>query len=187
MPPSLQQVTLNQASAGDSWTLPGKSGSVFCGVTAPLSWVLVCIRFCLCPPRVCCPVLCKFWRLHAGVNGALLQEGLHHTQVCCMQSPCPCGSPLLTHTSQETLTHSSVSVRVVSLGPGTQRVCLSPLSVSGVWGLILNVILPIPPSCWGFSFSLDCWVSPQIRSSAVQPQLQGLQLAGASLPLDMGY
>ena len=41
------------ASAGDSWTLPGKSGSVSCGVTAPFSWVLVLTRFCLWPPRVC--------------------------------------------------------------------------------------------------------------------------------------
>ena len=34
-----------------------------------------------------------------GVNGDLLQEGLCHIQVCCTQSPCPCGSPLLTRTS----------------------------------------------------------------------------------------
>ena len=43
------------ASAADSWTLTGKSGSVSCGITAPFSWVLVCARFCLCPPRVCFP------------------------------------------------------------------------------------------------------------------------------------
>ena len=43
------------ASARDSWTLTGKSGSVSCGATAPFSWVLVCIRFCLCPARVCFP------------------------------------------------------------------------------------------------------------------------------------
>ena len=37
------------ASAGDSWTLTGKSGSISCGVTAPFSWVLVCTRFfCVC-------------------------------------------------------------------------------------------------------------------------------------------
>ena len=41
------------ASAGDSWTLTDKSGSVSCGDTAPFSWVLVLTRFCLCPPRVC--------------------------------------------------------------------------------------------------------------------------------------
>ena len=29
------------ASARDSWTLTGKSGSVSCGVPAPFSWVLV--------------------------------------------------------------------------------------------------------------------------------------------------
>ena len=57
---------LTHAFAGDSWTLRGKSGSVYCGVTAPSSWVLVCTRFCLCPPRVCFPVLCKFWQLFGG-------------------------------------------------------------------------------------------------------------------------
>ena len=53
-------------SIRDSWTLTGKSGSIFCGVTAPFSWVLVHTRFCLCPPRVWCssllsPVLWKFY------------------------------------------------------------------------------------------------------------------------------
>ena len=43
------------------------------------------------------PVLCKFWQLYGWVNGDLLQKGLCHTQVCCTQSPCPCGRPLLTH------------------------------------------------------------------------------------------
>ena len=59
---------LTHASARDSWTLTGKSGPVFCGVTAPFSWVLVHTRFCLCPPRLCSPVLCEFWRLY-GVMG----------------------------------------------------------------------------------------------------------------------
>ena len=63
---------------------------------SPGSW---CTRFCLCPLRVCFPVLCKFWQLYGGVNGDLLQEGLCRTQACCSQSPCPCGSPLLTRTS----------------------------------------------------------------------------------------
>ena len=88
-----------QASAGDSWTLTGKSGSVSCGITAPFSWALVLTKFCLCPPRVCFPVLCKFWSPCGGVNGYLLQEGLCHTRVYYSQSPCPCGRPLLTHTS----------------------------------------------------------------------------------------
>ena len=80
---------LTHDSAGDSWTLTGKSGSVSCGVTAHFSWVLVCTGFCLCPPRVCLPVLCKFRWLSGGINGDLLQEGLCHTQLCCTQSPLP--------------------------------------------------------------------------------------------------
>ena len=119
------------ASIGDSWTLPGKSGSVSCEVTAPFSWVLVCTGFCLCPPRVCFPVLCKFWWLYGGVNGDLLQQGLCHIQVFCIQSPCPCGSPLLTHTSTGDTQTQSVSASVGSLGPGVNKVCLSPLSISG--------------------------------------------------------
>ena len=39
-------------SAGKSCTF-AKSGSVSCGITVPFSWVLACIRFCLCPSRVC--------------------------------------------------------------------------------------------------------------------------------------
>ena len=90
---------LTHTSTGDSWTFTGKSESVSCGVTAPFSWVLVHTGFCLCPPRVRFPVLCKFWQLYGGVNGDLLQEGLCHTQVYCTQSPCHCGSPLLTRIS----------------------------------------------------------------------------------------
>ena len=44
-------------SAGDSWTLTGKSGSVSCGVTSPFSRDLVHTRFCLCPSKVCFPML----------------------------------------------------------------------------------------------------------------------------------
>ena len=75
------------------------------------------------------PVLCKFWRLYGGGNGNFLQEGLCHTQVCCIQSPCPCAVPCWPIPPQGTLKHSSVSVSVGSLGPGANKVCLSPLSV----------------------------------------------------------
>ena len=75
---------------------------------------------------------------------------------------------------QETLKHSSGSVSVESLGPGAYKVCLSPQHFCWVWGLILNVISQLLPSCWGFSFALGRGVSPQIRSSAVQPPLQRL-------------
>ena len=136
---------LTHTSTGDSWTPPGKSGSVSHGVPAPFCWVLVHTRFCLCPPRVYFPVLCKFWQLYGGVNGYLLQEGLCHTQVCCTQ-PYPClvhpePVPLWKSTAEPYLhrkhSNSSVSVSVESLGPGAHRVCLSPLSSSGGNGVSL--------------------------------------------------
>ena len=106
---------LTHTSAGDSWTLKGKSGSVSCGVTAPFSWVLVYTKFCLCPPRVCFPVLCKYWWLYYGINGKLLQEGLCHILVYCTQSPCPCSRPLLTLTSTgDTQTQFWLSLCTVS-------------------------------------------------------------------------
>ena len=80
------------------------------------------------------PVLCKFWQLYGGVNGDLLQEGLSHTQVYCTQSPWPFSSPLLTRTSAGD-THGSVSVSVGSLGPGVHKICLSPLGISGRYGV----------------------------------------------------
>ena len=64
------------------------------------------------------PVLRKFWWLYGRVNGDLLQEGLCHTQVCCTQSPRPCGSPLLTRTST---------------GDAQAQFCLSLCGVSGSW------------------------------------------------------
>ena len=110
----------SHASVGNSWTLMGMSGSVSCGVTAPFSWVLVHTSFCLCPPRVCFLVLCKFWWLCGGVNDDLLQEeyGLCHTQVCYTQSPCLCSSLLLTHTSTRDI---------------QTQFCLRLCGVSGSW------------------------------------------------------
>ena len=45
-------------SAGDSWTLTGKSGSVSCGVTVPFSWVLVHRRFLFMPSKSLFPQSC---------------------------------------------------------------------------------------------------------------------------------
>ena len=46
---------LTHASVETRGHSQAKSGSVSCEVTAPFSWVLVCTKFCLCPPRVCFP------------------------------------------------------------------------------------------------------------------------------------
>ena len=118
------------ASTGDSWTFTGKSGSVSCGslLLYPGSWYT---RFCLCPPRVYFPVLCKLGQLYGGVNGGLLQEGLCHTQVCCTQSPCPCGSPLLTRTST---------------GDGQTQFCLSLCGIPGSW--CIQGLFEAPEHLW---------------------------------------
>ena len=101
------------------------------------------------------PVLCKFWRLCGGVIGDLLQEGLCHTQVCCTQRPCPCGRPLTIHTSAgdiQTLNGRSGSVSVMS--HGVHKVLFEPSQhLWPIWGLILNTILTLLWSCWGFSFA----------------------------------
>ena len=148
----------------------GRSGSVSCGVTTRFSWFLVCIKFCLCPPRVYFPVLCKVWQLYDRVNGDLFSEGLCHTHVCCNQGPCPCGSPLLTCTSTgDVQTEFCLSLCGVSGSWCAQGWFESSECLWQVWGLIPKTVSPLLLSCWGFSFALGHWVCPQSLSSAVQP------------------
>ena len=80
-------------------------------------------------------VLCKFWQLYCGVNGNLLQEGSCHTQVCCTQSPCPFSRPLLIRNSTED-TQTLAGLAQTLWGPlVSTRFCLSPLSISGRYGV----------------------------------------------------
>ena len=61
-PSSCGRPLLTHSSIRDSRIHRGKSGSVSCVVTAPFSWVLLCARFYLCPPRVSVsPILWKFY------------------------------------------------------------------------------------------------------------------------------
>ena len=73
---------------------------------------------------------------------------------------------------QETLKHSSVSASMGSLDPGAHGFVWALWASLVGMGLILNTILPLLPSCWGFSFALGRGVSPHSRSSATQPLLQ---------------
>ena len=143
--PGRSQASLGQSLVGSLLLSPG-------------SW---CTRFCRALQESASPVPCKFWRLCGGVNGHLLQEGLCHTQVSCTQSPCPCGSPLLTRTftgDTQTLKGRSGSDSVGS--PGTHKVLYEPSKcLWWVWGLILNAISPLLPTCWGFSSALRRGVS----------------------------
>ena len=125
------QPTPPPETAGPSRASLGQSlvGSL---LLSPGSW---CARGFVCTlQESVSPVLCKFWWLYGGVNGDLLQEGLCHTQVCCTQTPAPVQATL-SHTPQETPKHSPGSVSVGSLGPGVHKVCLSPPSVSGGFGV----------------------------------------------------
>ena len=100
---------------GHSWANQGQS-LMRSLLLSPGSW---CAQSSVCALQVSVsPVLCKFWWLYGEVNGNLLQEDLCHTQVCCIQSSCPCGRPLLTHTS--TLKGRSCLVSVGS--PGVHKV-----------------------------------------------------------------
>ena len=136
--PGHSQTSLGQSLVGPLLLSPG-------------SW---CIQRFLCAlEESVSPGLCKFWWLYGGVNSDLLQEGLCHTQVCCTQSPCPCGRPLLTHLSTgdiQTLKDRSGSVSVES--PGAHKVLFEPSKcLWWVWGLILNAILPLLLSCFSFA------------------------------------
>ena len=111
VPPTLKQATADPHLRWRLLDTRGHSGPASCVITAPFSWVLVCTRFCVCPPRVS-PVLVQWF--DGGVNVDLLQEALCHTQVCCTQRPCPCGSPLQTHTSTGTLKQFCLSLCGVS-------------------------------------------------------------------------
>ena len=84
----------------------------------------------------------------------------HGSQVCCSQSPCPHSRPLLTHASAGDTQALKGRSGSVSCGvPGAHRFSLSSLSVSEGMGSILNTILPLLLSCWGFSFVLGCQIS----------------------------
>ena len=106
--PSLETPGCSPASLGQSLV-----GSL---LFFPGSW---CTQASVCAlQEAVSPVLCEFSQLYGGVNGDLLQEGLCHTQVCCTQSPFPCGRLLLTHNSA---------------GDTQTQFCLSLCGVSGSW------------------------------------------------------
>ena len=107
-------------------------------------------RFCLCPSGVCFPVLCKFWQHYGGVDGDCFQEGLCHTQVCCLQSPCTCGSPsplLICTCAGDTHTPVCLSLRGVSGSWCTPGLFEPSEHLWQEWSLILNVNSSLLPSC----------------------------------------
>ena len=122
---------LTHASARASWTLTSSLDQSLVG-SLLLSLGSWCTQGSVCGfQESVSPVLCKFWQLSGGVNGDLLLEGLGHTQVCCTQSPCPCGRPTLTCTFARDSQAQLCLCLLGSLGPAAHKVCLSTLSISG--------------------------------------------------------
>ena len=142
------------ATTRDSWTLTGKSGSVSCGVIAPFSWVLVHTRFYLCPPESIFPVLCKFWWLYFGIKHNLFQEDL-----CIPRSAAP-RAPALQQVTADPHLHRRYSNTVLAQSLwGLQVLVLTRFVPSEclwqVFGLILNMISLLLPSCWASPLPLD--------------------------------
>ena len=119
--PLLETPGHSQASLGQS-----PVGSL---LLSPGSW---CTRFCLCLPRVCFPVLWKFWRLYGGVDGDLLQEASATPRSAAPRASAPAAGHCRPEPPQEMLRQLCLSLRGV---PGAHKVCLSLLSVSGGYGV----------------------------------------------------
>ena len=84
-----------------------------------------------------------------------------------LRAPVPVAGHCWPISPQETLRHSKAGLAqslvgslLLSLDPGAYEVLLVPSKhLWRVWDLILNVISPLLPSCWGFSFACGCGVS----------------------------
>ena len=88
------------------------------------------------------------------------------------RAPAPAAGHCWPIPPQETLKHGSVSVSLGSLGPGGHGLFEPSECLWKLCSLILNVISPLLPSCWGFFFAPGHGVSPQSHSSTAQPLLQ---------------
>ena len=124
VPPALQQPPPTRLCR----RLLGRSGSVSCGVTAPFSWTLGHTRSSLCPPRVCFPVLCKFWW---GLMATSSKRAYTIPRSTAPRAPATAAVHCWPVPLQETVKHSSVSVSVGSLGLCGSKQGLSPPSISG--------------------------------------------------------
>ena len=87
----------------------------------------------------------------------------HASQVCCSQSPVPAAGHYWPMLLQKMPEHSEAGLAqslVGSLVPGVHKVLFEPSEhFQHVWGLILNVISPLLPSCRGFCSALGRGVS----------------------------
>ena len=150
------------ASVGDCWTLTGKSGSVSCGVTAPFSWVLVCTGFvcALLGPGLFPQSCVTSGGSMVGLKATSSKRAYAIPRSAAPRAPAPVAGhcwPVCLQDIQ-TLKGRSGSGSVGS--PGVHKVLFEPSEcLWRIWVLILNVISPLLPSFWGFSFALRHGVS----------------------------
>ena len=111
------------ASARDSWTLPGKSGSVSCKISAPLSWVLVHTRFCLCHISQSCVSSSSSM---VGLMATSSERAYAIPKSAAPRVPAPAAVYCWPIPPQETFRHSSISVSVRFLSPGVHNVFFKP-------------------------------------------------------------
>ena len=87
---------------------------------------------------------------------------------CYTQCPQPCSKP--------PPTHSSARDSWTLMGKSGSISCWQPSEhFWRVWHLVLNMILPLLPSSWGYSFAPGHGIYPQSCSITRQPPLQHLQ------------
>ena len=116
-PQPFSRPPLTHASAGDSWTLPGKSGSVSYGFNAPFSWILV-HRGSVCALQGSISHSCV--SSGSSLVGLMVTSSRRAYAIPKSAPPRahPCGTPLLTRTSTE---------------DAQTQFCLSLCGVPGYW------------------------------------------------------
>ena len=114
--PPLETPEHSQASLGQSLV-----GSL---LLSPGSW---CTRFCLCPPRVYFPVLCKFWQLYVGLMVTSSKRAYAIPTSAAPRAPAPTAVHCWVVPPQEMLKSSSlrdicnkVSLSSIASKPATQ-------------------------------------------------------------------
>ena len=142
---------------GHSWASLGQSlvGSL---LLSPESW---CIQGSVrALQETVSPVLCNFRWLYGGVSATSSRRTYAIPRSTAPRAPAPVAVHCWPGPPQETLKHSSVSVSVQSLCPGVNKICLSPLWISGRYGvcskcnfapptILLGLLLC--PWMWGIS------------------------------------
>ena len=85
--------------------------------------------------RVYFPVLCKSGSSMVGLMATSSKMAYAIPRSAAPRAPAPAAAHCWPIPLQEILKHSFFSVSVGSLGPGAHKVCLSPLSVPGGYGV----------------------------------------------------